>query len=142
LLNICSSDVELVTSKHMLDELLRATGVEQRALLVLLATLAAKVPYHQIGYGTPGYLGGTYLGGAPLGGGGPIVDDPLLADLKTIFDPDDAIHIFQAVQSRCDLFLTLDVRTVINRVTNNQQRVAQLCPGLRFGDPHAVEAFL
>lgn len=137
LLKICESNVELVTSKKMLDEVLRTKDLRQRALLTLVATIAAKTPYKDIANFIPAVFGGVMLGASTFGGGYSS-PDPLFEGLKSIFDQDDAEHIFQAVKNDCAYFLTLDQATIIGRIENNKERLTELCPNIKFVNPEKM----
>lgn len=143
LLAICNASVELVTSKKMLDEVLGSTDLTQRAILTLVATLAAKLPYQaiQFTYGGSG-LGSGHLGAMRLGGGGYVVQDALLAQLQTIFESVDAEHIFQATKGGCSHFLTLDASTILNRVKSRNADLGILCPGLNIVSPQELNELM
>lgn len=131
ILKICSADIELVTSTKMLDEVLETTALRPRALLTLMATLAGKVPFQNITFFVPATLGGSYLGSSYLGGGYS-ARDPLLTQLLSIFDQNDAEHVFQAIKNNCAFFLTLDNSSIVQRAKNNRQTLNEICPGLKF----------
>ena len=141
ILTICGSEIELVTSLKMLDEVLRSTDIRQRALLALVATLSVKVPSQDLTHSTSGAWGSTAFGTAPFGGGGVYVD-PLLDQLRGIFDSDDAEHIFQAVKNDCTYFLTLDKSTIIERAKHHRTELDRLCPNLKFVLPTELEQLL
>jgi len=141
LLAICDLDVDLVTSKKMLDEVFRSKNLKQRALLTMLATLAAKVPYKDITYFTAATFGSVPFGAATFGGGFSQTD-PLLIGLEKIFDPDDSEHIFQAVKNDCSYFLTLDRSTILNRAKSKPVDMKRLCPEMQFADPEELLSLL
>lgn len=60
---------------------------------------------------------------------------PMLRQLQSLFDPADAEHIFQAAQSGCDYFLTLDEKTVLSKARHHQALLSSICPTLRFRSP-------
>ncbi|GAB4273925.1 MAG: hypothetical protein Kow00111_27650 [Thermincola ferriacetica] len=62
-------------------------------------------------------------------------EEPLFTELKQVFDIHDAEHIFQAVKGKCDYFLTLDYKTILNRVTSHQNQLAIICKEMKFVDP-------
>jgi predicted nucleic acid-binding protein len=53
-------------------------------------------------------------------------EDQLFTELKQIFDQDDAEHIFQAEKNNLDYFLTLDKKTILNRIKQNANRFKKL----------------
>ena len=59
-------------------------------------------------------------------------EDPLFLKLKQIFDEDDAEHIFQAEKNDMDYFLTLDKKTILNRVLSNRNKLKEANVTLRF----------
>lgn len=67
---------------------------------------------------------------------------PLYAELRKIFDETDAEHIFRAIKSGCDYFLTLDHATILDRIAPNQAAVDQLCGSLQIVSPHQLAARL
>jgi len=141
LLKICNCDVEIVTSKEMLDEVLKTVNLKQRALLVLLATLAAKVPFSRVSFLTPTPWGGAAWGSVPWAG---ITEktDPRLVQLCGIFDPADARHIFQASTNQCDYFLTFDRKTILSRASKHSEVMEDLCPDMKFVSPEELSAIL
>ena len=141
ILAICSSQVELVTSMKMLEEVLRSANIRQRALLTLIATLSAKVPFQDMIHVTLGSPGSFALGRTHLGGG-VLYIDPLILQLREIFDFDDTEHIFQAVRNGCTYFLTLDNSTIVARAKKHAERLEILCPQLRFVLPEELEVLL
>jgi predicted nucleic acid-binding protein len=54
------------------------------------------------------------------------VEDQFFTELKQIFDSDDAEHIFQAEKNNLDYFLTLDKKTISNRIEQNTDRFKKL----------------
>ena len=141
LLKICNCDVEIVTSKEMLDEVLKTTKLKQRALLVFLATLAAKVPFSGASFLTPTPWGSAAWGSIPWAG---ITEttDPRLVQLCDIFDLADARHIFQASTNQCDYFLTLDRRTILGPASEQSKVLEGLCPDMKFVSPEELSAIL
>ena len=97
-----------------------------------------KVPTAQPTTFIPAVLGAVMLGAATLGGG-TVAADPLLVSLRSIFadaDPDgDPVHIFQAIKSGCDYFLTLDETTILRPAFAHQKRLVDLGVTMAFVDP-------
>jgi predicted nucleic acid-binding protein len=137
ILAICNSELELVTSKEMFEEVLKTVNVKTRALLTLVAKLASNVPFseYSVAITRPTVVSrtGGRRGGAVYSGGGiRFVNDPSFEKLQKIFDANDAKHIFQAVKSQCDYFLTMDQRSILNRVESRGPEIGALCPNLKF----------
>jgi len=131
ILQICSENVQLVTSDETPKEVLDAADLKQRAMLVLITTLATRVPSQPTVHVVPNTIGGAPLGAAPIGGGGVYVD-PLLFQLWGIFDAGDARHVFQAIKSECSYFLTFDRKTILARAKAKSVELAKICPDLKF----------
>jgi len=64
--------------------------------------------------------------------------DPLFRQLKDIFEKDDAEHIFQATKSKCNYFLTLDKKSMLNRVNSKLDKLNEICPNLVFTSPELI----
>jgi hypothetical protein len=126
-------NVRFVTSEKARDEVRRATSQQRSAILQLLVAFIEKVEGRRLEY-TTGYGEGAY-GAGPYGGSW---TDPLFAQLKSIFDADDAEHIAQAVHSHCDFFLTLDERTILDRVRQHRDVVHSLCGAMQFVTPETL----
>lgn len=72
----------------------------------------------------------TGFGDAPLGTvpwGGGEVESPVLSILKQVLKEQDARHIFQALSSNMDYFLTLDEKTILKRYRQNINGIKNLC---------------
>jgi len=57
---------------------------------------------------------------------GGVREDPLFTKLKQIFDKDDAELIFQAEKNNLDYFLTLDKRTILNRLREKEDQLKEI----------------
>lgn len=126
-------DVQLVTSDKTHAEVLKTTSPVRNSLLQFLVALVERVPLRVVEFS--GALGGAPLGVMYLGGA---ITDPLLGELRQIFDPDDATHIAHAVRAGCNYFLTLDDATILSRARSNAERVKVLCESLEFVDPEKL----
>ena len=62
-------------------------------------------------------------------------DTNLLRELKEIFDPADAEHVYQAVTGGCRYFVTVDRKTIIDRAVQNKDKIDNMCNGLIFIRP-------
>jgi hypothetical protein len=122
--------VEFVTSPYARLELQRIENEERRALALVLAGLLPRVMSHSFRTEPIPYF--KYMGAfAPARRIIPTVPE-LLTRLSTVFDEQDAKHIYQATQAECDVFLTDDHRTILNRVRKNPDAVNELCGVMAF----------
>jgi predicted nucleic acid-binding protein len=126
-------DVRFVTSEKAREEVRRATGQQKTAVLQLLVSFLDKVQTSTLEH-SGAYGEGAY-GEGPYGGGW---TDPVYQTLRVIFDPADAAHITHAVRSKCDYFLTLDQRTILDRVEQSETAVKEACGSLRFVTPEQL----
>ena len=65
-------------------------------------------------------------------------DVELLKQLKEIFDPADAEHVYQAVKGGCQCFVTVDQSSILDRIPPNKVKLDEICPGMRFLSPVEV----
>jgi hypothetical protein len=129
--------IQFVTSEKSYQEVRRATNQNTSAVLQFLVSAFDEVAPQTIRLS--GTIGGAPLGSTPLGGDW---TDLLYEQLKSIFDSDDAEHIVHAVRADCDYFLTLDVKTILKRVSASQDAVAAACGKLKFVSPEDLVADL
>ena len=128
-------EVCLLVSRYTRAELESAVDPRKAALLAFFGQLLPLLQWHDFEIG--GGIGDAI--GSGIGGGS---EDPLYTQLRRVFDPGDALHIFQAMRSRCSFFLTLDRRTILNRVAEHSAHIAELCPDLTFVDPISLLGLL
>lgn len=132
---ICdNANIDLVTSKKTLEEFLNTVNKKRRVGLKLLYRLISKVPSEKLITYKPAMFGTFSFGRAVLGGHVSRTN-PLYANLKQIFDKADAEHIFQAVKSNCQYFLTVDERTILKRARENNDKIKLICPNIKFVNP-------
>ena len=135
---ISEGEVLYVTSEQTLKEMMATSDAKRRAVLRLIFRLAPKVPMEQSATFVPATLGSFALGAMALGGGA-IAVDPLLLSLQQIFrdaEPEgDPVHIFQAIRSGCDYFLTLDDPTILEPARAHRERLVGLGVTMAFVDP-------
>jgi hypothetical protein len=129
--------IRLVTSEKTRAEILKTGNPHRRGVLQLLLALVEKVPYEVVH--CSGAIGAAPIGATPIGGDW---TDPLYEGLKSIFDPDDAEHIVQAMRAQCAFFLTLDEASILSRSRAQALRLSRLCPALRFVSPENLVAAL
>ncbi len=136
---VCNMDfVELVTTEKTLDEIIRTQDDTRRTSLKVLFKIMTKISSAQLLSFQP--LGFNRM---PFNRGGFNLpdreeEDPLFSQLKSIFDEADAEHIFQAVKRKCEFFLTVDRKTILNRVGNKREKVGEFCPEISFVDPQGL----
>lgn len=124
--------LELVTSdlsKKEIDKLSDVPNIDRDKLsLAVVVTLLKKIPFIEdqklLGIHSQwGRFGGV---SHPL-----IEDDPISSTLRGLgLDRTDAHHVMLAIRARCDVFLTLDKRTILNR----RSEIEKLYP-IRLMDP-------
>lgn|GEM_PF-1385629 len=115
---IDKKEIELFTSIKAKEELEKIQQTIQRDFLLFIYNLVKKVPVSNLVVSTPSTFGSISFGTSRFGGGRS-TENPLLIKLKTIFDKDDAEHIFQAERSNMDFFLTLDKKSIIDRINDS-----------------------
>jgi predicted nucleic acid-binding protein len=131
--------VELVTSKKTFDEFEKTPILRTKRHLKVLFKIIQKV------YAPPaishysGLWGDTPWGVAPFGGGPGIWEHKTYSGLKAVFDKDDAVHIHNAKEGGCDVFLTLDFRTIINRYRKNKSQVCNIISPMIIADPISLQ---
>ena len=106
--------IDFVTSAKTNKEICKTSNRNKLTRLKLLYKLMAKIKVTNIKDFRPALLGVSTLGSMAYGGMD--VEVPLFCALKKIFDKDDSEHIFHAIKAQCDYFLTLDQKTILNRV--------------------------
>ena len=121
-------EIELFISLKVKEEIEKIKEITQREFLLFICNLVKKVPYANLVKSVPSTFGSAPFGVATFGGSYN-VESPLLAKLKTLFDKDDAEHIFQAEKANLDYFLTLDRRSIINRINQKPDEFRKI--GLR-----------
>ena len=130
-------DLHFVTSYKTLGEILNTLDPKRRAMLRFVVGLMDKVRVRLLQYS--GMIGGAPIGATMIGAGS---TDPLLQQLQTLFDRDDAEHIALAVRDGCDFFVTLDARTILGPVKANRDAVSKMCGALEFVSPKDLVALL
>jgi hypothetical protein len=125
-----AGQIRYVSSHQLTNEVAQTYDPKARGVLLLLAALIEKVPWE-----VPEWSGA--VGGSPVGllGIGASWTHPVYEGLREIFDPPDAHHLFLAVRGGCDFFLTLDRETILNRLSGNEVRIADLCGKTELVDP-------
>ena len=122
--------IRFVTSAKSREEILRTSNPHKNSVLQFLYALIQKIPLQIINYGAATGSGPT--GAFPTGGDW---TEPIYEELNQIFDPDDAEHIFQALQASCDYFMTLDRETILRRASGNPTEVKRICGKMEIVSP-------
>ena len=122
--------VRFVTSYKSRAEVLSTQNTTRNAMLQFLVGLIEKTPSRFLEYSGAG--GAAPLGVTPIGAGW---IDPLLSELRGVFDNDDAEHITHAARANCSFFLTLDESSILSRVNTNDGLLKRVVPGLAFVSP-------
>ena len=121
------------------DEIAKTTDKLQRASLKWVAKLLEEMksvpdatPRAQVI--TAGLVGGRRGGSSRMVGPASLLD-PVRTAIGEIFDPDDADHIFQAVKSGAQFFLTTDQKTILGRALSERPAVTAACGEMKFVSP-------
>ena len=122
--------IRFVTSQKTKQEILRTSSQQRSSLLQFLYALIEKVPTYTVHYS--GAIGAAPIGATPIGGDW---TDPAYSELKRIFDADDAEHIIQALRAKCDYFMTLDRKTILNRAQHHLNELKGVCGGMALLSP-------
>lgn len=107
-------DIDLYTSDKTRKEIENHPKKEVQDYLEFIVNLLDVIPEENFISIEGGPIGTLPFGTAPIGGG-ISTEDPIFSQIKEIFDTDDAEHIFQAVKSGADYFMTLDQKTILSR---------------------------
>jgi len=123
-----------VTSQKTLDEFMNTSEPVIRISLKTLYKIINKIPLEKLFHESPAVIGNCCVGDACLGGG-VTSEDPLFRKLKVIFDSNDAEHIFHSIKDNCHYFLTLDEKSILNRISTHAEILQQVCPNMTFVNP-------
>lgn len=107
-------DLDLYTSEKTRKEIGNHPAQQVQDYLEFVINLVGVIPEENFVSIVGGPIGSLPLGSAPIGGG-MREEDPVFTQVQRIFDPDDSEHIFQAIKSKADYFLTLDNKTILSR---------------------------
>ena len=126
--------LEFVVSKKVSDEIRQTKIDKRRSVLTLVEKFINRISEKNIIIG--GYTGfGSAVFGGSYFGGGPIEFHSLFIELKKYFGSDDSEHLFQAILANCDIFLTLDKRTIINPYNRNKTEIDTLLNNTKIKTP-------
>lgn len=122
---IGENKVSLFTSKKAKKEIERTKPESKKNFLLFIYNMIEKIPNSNLIQVTSGAMGTSQLGTSAMSTGSSS-ESFLFTQLKNIFDNDDAEHIFQAEKSNMDYFLTLDKKSIINRVSGNHDEFRKI----------------
>jgi len=119
------SNHEFVTSQLMEMEMKKATDPKVKGAILFVYKMFGKSKKlnNETYYATG--LGDALVGTVPWGGGQ--TENTVLSLLKQNFEPNDARHIFQALSSHSDYFLTLDENSILKKYRANHQNIKSFC---------------
>lgn len=122
---LAMSDHEFITSPITKLEMEKTPNKKVKgAVLFIYKTFGGEKKLSPETYFATG-LGDALFGTVPWGGGE--VENTALSLLRQAFDTDDARHIFQALSSHSDYFLTLDENTILKRYRENYMNMKVFC---------------
>lgn len=125
---IDKQEIEVFTSVKAKEEIEKIPKNTHRDFLLFICNLVKKVPIANLVESIPSTYDSVSFDVVTFNGSYDI-ENPLLTKLKTIFDKDDAEHIFQAEKSSIDFFLTLDKKSIIDRINKRPDEFRKI--GLR-----------
>ena len=121
---LAASEHEFITSPLMKQEMEKATSQQVKGAILFIYKIFGGTKnlnpetYHATGWG-------ALWGAVPFGGGE--TENTVLSLLRQAFEVDDAKHIFQALSSHSDYFLTLDESTILKRYRRNYMNMKTFC---------------
>lgn len=119
------SDYEFVTSQVTRQEMEKSSSKKIKGAALFMYRIFGREKFlNKETYFATG-LGDAPFGTVPWGGGE--VENPALSILRQAFDSDDARHIFQALSSHSDYFLTLDENSILKRYRANHKNIKAFC---------------
>jgi len=123
-------NINFYTSEETKKEIENHKNVKKRAILKLYYNLITKVSKEKIIKSA--IFNGAIFNSNTFNGS---KEDSLYKKLKQLFDEDDAKHIFQAERSNLDYFLTLDNKTILNRIKENLEEFEKLNLKIKISSP-------
>ncbi len=128
------NSLEFVTSEQTLEEFKRAAGRLRVALKLLYRLIGlSTVPMQPTQVPNPQIVMASSRRSRVIMP--PTRPDDLYAKLRAVFGDDDAQHILNAVRASCDLFLTLDLKTIVGPAQQHRANLAALCGPIEFVTP-------
>lgn len=122
---LAASNHEFVTSPLMQQEMEKTPNQKVKgAILFIYKIFGGEKSLNPETYFATG-LGDALFGTVPFGGGE--TENTALSLLRQAFDADDARHIFQALSSHSDYFLTLDEGSILKRYRADHMNMKNFC---------------
>lgn len=119
------SDHEFITSPIMKLEMEKTSNQQVKgAILFIYKIFGGTKNLNPETYLATGW-GDALFGSVPFGGGE--AENTILSLLRQAFDTNDARHIFQALSSKSDYFLTLDEASILKRYRKNHMNMKVFC---------------
>jgi len=126
--------IKFYVSEKVKEEIEKHENPKKKNFLLFLYNLIQRIPQENTIRFVPATFGSVLFGSSTFGGGASS-EDPLFTKLKNFFKADDAEHIFQAEKNNLDYFLTLDEKTILERIRKNKQQFQQLNLKIRIVSP-------
>ena len=134
---ICDYDyIKFVTSPITLEEFNKTPQAHIRVALRVYYKLINEIPNVNFikfkgGWSFPWSFPKSY---------GTAVKDELYKKLEIIFIKKDIKHIYNAVKDNCDYFLTLDYKTILDKIKKDSVSIVlkEICPDMQFVDPKTL----
>jgi len=120
-----SQRVKLYVSEKVKKEIEKHKNPIKKNYLLFLYNLIQKVPEENIIKDVPSLFDAVMFDEAVFDGNVK-KEDPLFIKLKQIFDKEDAELIFQAEKNDLDYFLTLDKKTILNRLREKEDQLKEI----------------
>lgn len=122
---IAESNNEFITSPLMKQEMKKTPNQQVKgAILFIYKIFGGTKNLNTETYVATG-VGDALFGAVPFGGGETEIVDLLL--LRQAFDEDDARHIFQAISSSADYYLTFDEKSLLRKYRQNYMYMKDFC---------------
>ena len=130
-----SPRIKFYVSEKVKKEIEKHKNPKKKDYLLFLYNLIQKIPEENI-IKSGATLNSAMLNSVMLNEG--TSEDPLFTKLKQIFDKDDAELIFQAEKNDLDYFLTLDKRTILNRLREKEEQLKEIGLKVRIVSPSQI----
>ncbi|MDB5260549.1 MAG: hypothetical protein JWN37_780 [Candidatus Nomurabacteria bacterium] len=111
---VSKKNISLYTSEKTRQEIKNNPNKGAQSYLQFIVNLVTVIPEEHFIKETSVSIGEATLGSVTIGGT-TTQEDKTFTQLSVIFQQDDAEHIFQAIKSNAQYFITLDQKTIINK---------------------------
>ncbi len=129
------NNIELFTSKKTKREIEECEDESQKGMMIFVYNLIKKIPEEKLLKEISSSVGVASIGVCSIGGGFCVSEDNLFKKIKEIFDENDAEHIFQAIKNDLDYFITLDKKSILNRISGNKNELEKISNDMKFLSP-------